>query len=53
MAFYAVRGYRPAELAAMSHAELMFLDVARARYYNELEVMFCGENNRHDPVADR
>ena len=52
MAFYAVRGYRPAELAAMSHTELMFLDAARARYYNELEVMFGGENNRNDSIAD-
>lgn len=46
MAFYAVRGYRPAELAAMSRAELLFLDAARARYYtekqNELEVMTGG-----------
>lgn len=46
MAFYAVRGYRPAELAAMSGAELIFLDAARARYYaekqKELEVIFGG-----------
>lgn len=53
MAFYVTRGYRPAELAAMSQAELMFLGAARARYYNDLEVMLYGENNRHDPVADR
>ena len=53
MAFYAVRGYRPAELAAMSCTELMFLDIARARYYNELEVMFCGENDRHNTFPDR
>lgn len=37
MAFYAVRGYHPAELAAMSWAELLFLDAVRARYIAETD----------------
>ena len=53
MAFYAVRGYRPAELAAMSAAEKVFLAAARARYYQETEVMADGEDDRHYSFADR
>jgi len=35
MAFYAVRGYKPDELANLSYLEKVFLHCARDEYYRE------------------
>ena len=39
LAFYAVRGIRPSDLAGCSDAELAFLAAARGIYYDEISAI--------------
>ena len=42
LAFWALRGYTPAQLAALTPAEKIFLAEAREMYYKELNTIFGG-----------
>lgn len=42
LAFWALRGYTPAQLAALTPAEKIFLAEAREMYYNEINKAIGG-----------
>lgn len=45
LAFWALRGYTPAQLAALTAAEKCFLSGARDLYYDEIRAMMGGKPN--------
>lgn len=53
LAFWALRGYTPAQLAALTPAEKIFLAAAREMYYNEINKAIGGEVSNHGKKRKR